>query len=70
MDDFQKLVYVRLQSFPSGYNLSIGSKGDITKEEALRHVANNDEIGQTLIRIEREYFNTLRSGQLYAGITN
>lgn len=70
MDDFQKLVYVRLQSFPKGYSLSVGGYGNVSKEEALKHVADNDEIGQLLIRVDREYFDALKSGNLYAGITN
>lgn len=70
MDDFQKLVYTRLQSLPKGYDISIGGHGTITKEEALGHVANNDEIGQLLIRINRNYFNAIKSGELYAGFNN
>ena len=61
MTDFQQLVYVRLQSLPSDFIIS-GDFGDITKEEALSHVRTNDEIGQAIIAIEREYFDALKSG--------
>ena len=44
MDDFQELVYARLQAFPKGYNISMGSHGSVTKEEALSHVAKKDKI--------------------------
>lgn len=70
MNDFQELVYTRLQSFPKGYNISIGGSGSITKEEALEHVADNDSIGQMLIQIDREYFQALKTGSFYEGITN
>ena len=70
MNDFQQLVYTRLQSFPRGYDISIGGHGTITKEEALSHVANNDEIGQLLIQINRNYFDAIKSGKLYAGLNN
>lgn len=70
MDDFQELVYTRLQSFPKGYNISIGSYGTITKEEALSHVAKKDKIGHILMQVDREYFDALKSGEFYAGITH
>ncbi|MBQ3261256.1 hypothetical protein IJH29_01205 [Candidatus Saccharibacteria bacterium] len=65
MDDFQKLVYTRWQALPKGYSISIGGVGTITKEEALRHVAEKDEIGRILIEVDRNYFNIIKSGKLY-----
>lgn len=68
MDDFQKLVYARLQSLPKGYTMSIGESGTITKEEALQHVKADDEIGKIIIQIDRNYFNMLKSGSLYESL--
>ena len=65
MDDFQQLVYARLQSLPKGYMMSIGDADAITKEEALEHIHANDKIGKIIIQIDRDYFNTLKSGDLY-----
>lgn len=70
MDDFQELVYTRLQSMPKGYDISIGDYGTITKEDALEHVANKDQIGQILIQIDRDYFDLIKSGELYASLSN
>lgn len=70
MDDFQKLVYARLQAMPKGYDISIGDHGTITKEEALEHVTDNDEIGRILVQIDRDYFDVLKSGDLYANFSN
>lgn len=68
MDDFQELVYARLQALPKGYTISIGDAGDVTKEEALSHVVANDEIGQMIIQINRNYFDALKTGSLYASL--
>ena len=68
MDDFQKLVYTRWQAFPKGYSISVGDYGIITKEDALKHVAEKDEIGELLIAIDRNYFDKIKSGDLYAGL--
>ena len=70
MDDFQKLVYTRLQSLPKGYTISVGGSGAITKEEALKHVSNNDEIGRVLIAADRHYFDLLKSGDFYANLVD
>ena len=70
MDDFQKLVYTRWQALPDGYAISVGDYGTITKEEALKHVAENDEIGQILIAVDRNYFDKLKSGALYESVNN
>ncbi len=70
MDDFQELVYMRLQSLPKGYTISVGDYGNITKEEALEHVRVDDEVGQLLIQIDRNYFNLLKSGNFYESVSN
>ena len=70
MDDFQKLVYTRWQAFPKGYSISVGDYGTITKEDALKHVEENDEIGQLLIAIDRNYFDKIKSGELYASLSH
>lgn len=69
MSDFQQLVYTRLQSLPKGYIISAGAFGDVSKDDALEHVKNNDEIGQFIIAIDRQYFDALKSGEFYASIS-
>lgn len=70
MNDFQKLVYVRLQSLPQDFVISAGDFGDVSKADALRHVKAGDEIGQAIIAIDREYFDALKSGKLYARLNH
>ena len=68
MDDFQELVYARLQALPKDFNISVGDYGEISKDEALKHVEKNDDIGKVLIMIDREYFDMLKSGELYESL--
>ncbi len=70
MDDFQELVYTRLQALPKGYSLHVGGVGKITKEQALKHVNDNDKIGKLLMAVDRHYFDLIKSGKIYEGITN
>ena len=69
MDEFQQLVYARLQSLPKGYMTSIGDANAIIKEEALEHIHANDKIGKTIIQINRNYFNLLKSGDFYKALS-
>lgn len=69
MGDFQKIVYTRIQSMPKDFVISVGDYGTVTKEQALDHVQKNDEIGQVIVMINREYFDLLKSGQLYESLS-
>ncbi len=66
MKDFQELVYARLQSLPEDFVISAGDFGDITKTQALQHVKSNDEIGKTIINVQRQFLEALKTGELYA----
>lgn len=63
-DEFQKVVYARIQAMPDGTVISIGNGANLTKVEMLRHVETNDDIGKKMIEIEREFFQMLREGAL------
>ena len=64
MDDFQQLVYARLQTMPSDFIIAAGNFGEVNKKEALEHVKNNDEVGQFIISVNRSYFDMVKSGEL------
>ncbi len=63
--DFQKLVYARIQAMPAGTMLSIGSLGEISKEELLQHVKSGDDVGQQMIAVEKAFFQALKDGSIY-----
>jgi hypothetical protein len=65
-NDFQKLVYARILAMPDSTVISIGGDQNLTKREILHHVESNDDIGKKFIEIEREFFQTLKEGTLYA----
>lgn len=67
--DFKKLVYTRIQAMPNGTEISIGSSGNITKSELLKHLKNEDEIGQKMYEIEKAFFDALKEGTLYDELT-
>ena len=66
MNSFQELVYTRLLSLPNDFVISAGDFGDITKTQALQHVKANDDIGRTIMNVQRQFLDALKSGELYA----
>ncbi|MBQ6127597.1 hypothetical protein IJI69_02795 [Candidatus Saccharibacteria bacterium] len=64
MGDFQKVVYARLQTMPKDFIIATGEFGEVTRDQALEHVKNNDEVGKFIIQINRDYFEMIKSGEL------
>jgi len=63
--DFQDLVLYRIRALPPGTEISIGSVGDLSKKELLEHVRKMDDVGKTIISVEKEFFDALKSGRLH-----
>lgn len=61
-DDIRKLVIERLKTFPSGKKVSIGSDGDFTKDELIKHVGEQDKIGKKIVEIQLSYLQSLKEG--------
>lgn len=58
--DTKELVLARLAVFPEGKKISIGSLGDFTKKELIKHVLDNDKVGQKMIEIELKYLQSMK----------
>lgn len=63
-EEIKKLVIARLEALPSDKKISIGSKGEFTKEEIINHVKKGDSIGETMINIELEFLRAMKDGLL------
>jgi len=59
-EDIKELVLIRLAVFPKGKKISIGSLGDFTKEEIIRHVQDKDKVGRKVIEIELKYLQSMK----------
>lgn len=60
-EDIRKLVIARLRSFSSDKKISIGSNAEYTKEELIKKIEDNDEIGQKIVAIQLEYLRSLKN---------
>ncbi len=60
--ELKDLVIVRLETLPSNRKISIGSFGEFGKEDLIRHVKEEDEIGKKIMQIELEFLQALKNG--------
>jgi hypothetical protein len=61
-EEMRELVIARLSTFPSNRKISIGRHGELTKEDLIRHIQHNDDIGKKFIEIELAYLKALTKG--------
>lgn len=64
-EQLKKLVLERVGAMPDSLGISIGSK-EFTKNDALRHVEQGDDIGNQIIEMELGFLRDLASGAVYA----
>lgn len=60
--DTRELVIARLSTLPENRKISIGHYGEMSKEEIIRHIQQNDEIGKKFVEIELAYLKKLVQG--------
>lgn len=63
--EIKDLVIARLGTLPTGKGISIGSNGELSKEEAIKHVENDDNLGKTIIEVEMNFLRALKEGTFY-----
>jgi len=64
-DEIKELVLARLKTWPSDKKLSVGSAGDFTRDELIKHVEKRDELGKKIIEVQMEYLRLLKEGIFY-----
>lgn len=64
-EKIRQLVLARLETLPEGTGISIGSLGELNKQELIDHVKEGDTIGQTIIDAEMQFLQALKTGVFY-----
>ena len=60
--EIRELVMARLSTLPSNKKISIGKYGELTRDDMIKHVSKEDEIGKKIIEIELAYLRALKQG--------
>ena len=64
-EDIRKLVIARLRTLSGNKRVSIGSEGEFTREQLIKNVEQNTEVGKKIVQIQLEYLQTLKKGLFY-----
>ncbi len=64
-EDMKQLTIARLRSIPDDYQISIGSAGTLTREQAIENVEQENELGKELIEVQLEFLRDMARGELY-----
>lgn len=60
-----EIVKARLSILPQDAVLSIGSFGELKKDQIIKEVENNTEVGKKVIEVQMEYLQMLKKGIFY-----
>jgi hypothetical protein len=63
--DEKNLVLARLEALPPNIGIAVGSEGSFTKEQLLKHIKDEDEVGKKFVSIELEFLRALKEGALF-----
>ncbi len=64
-DQLKTLVLERINVMPGTMKLAIGTT-EVNKQDIIRHVKDEDEVGQQMMEMELDYLRDLASGAVYA----
>ena len=63
-EEAQKLVLARLESAPDTVQFHRGNGKSMDKDELIKHVKDQDEIGQQFVEMQMEYIKASMKGFL------
>ncbi len=58
--DVINLVVARLESIPPNVSISVGGEGSFTIDEMIESVKENDQVGQTIVKMQLDYIRSLK----------
>lgn len=61
-EEEKKLVLARLETMSDNIKVSIGSEGELSKEDLIEHVKKGDKLGKLVIGMQIKYLRSLKSG--------
>ena len=64
-EEVKKIVIARLEIFPSDKKISIGSFGELTKQEMIDNIEKETDIGEKIVEVQLNYLRSLKEGIFY-----
>lgn len=61
-EEFKEIVIKRLEAMPENVKVSMGSIGTFSRDELIRHVIKDSDIGKFIIKMQIEYLRSMSRG--------
>jgi len=61
-ENIKQLVLLRLETMPDGISVSIGSEGELTKEDLINAVKTDSTLGKQIVLMQLEYLKSMKLG--------
>ena len=65
-NEIKELVLVRLESMPKTIKIALGSGEELTRDELIKHVKDEDKFGRLIIEMQERYLKSLKRDFAYA----
>ena len=63
-EEIKELVITRIEAASSDLKLSIGGKEGMNKEEVIKHIKDEDEIGRHIIKMHLSFLKAAANGEV------
>ena len=61
-EEMKKLVILRLESMPDTIKVSVGSEGELSKNDLIAHVKKGDKLGKLVVDMQLKYLQAMKEG--------
>ncbi len=61
-EEIRNIVLMRLESMPPNIKVSIGSNGDMSREDLIREVKKDSDLGKLIVKMQFEYLKSMKTG--------
>lgn len=61
-EEFKEIVIKRLEAMPENVKVSMGSVGTFSREELIRHVIKDSDIGKFIVKMQIKYLRSMSRG--------
>lgn len=56
----EELVLCRLKAMPQSIRVSLGSGGELSRDDLIRHVKDGDRLGKLIVETQLDYLRSMK----------
>lgn len=59
-EEIRELVLCRLKTMPKNIKVSLGSHGELNRDDLIKHVESGDELGKLIVGMQLQYLKSMK----------